>query len=205
MSYSYYSKWKPGCGSRPHYIPNPCPPKHHHPCPDPCPHPKPPPPPPPPTQTHTHEFLGSTMLAGDIIHNHRFAGVTSEEIPKGKSHVHAILTNTDFFVSHLHEVGVETGPAIPVGKGRHVHFVYGYTTLNAGHVHEFILATLIENPIQPEKKHDDKKRDDYYDDRWDDHDDVRYDDRDDIRFEDRRDIRYDDRDDVRYDDDYDLR
>lgn len=178
MAYSDYSKWKPGCGWKPPYVPRPCPPPEPpYPCPDPCPHPKPPPPP-PPTQTHTHEFLGSTTLDGEIIHNHRFAGVTSEEIPKGRSHVHAILTNTDFFLSHLHEVGVETGPAIPVGKGKHVHFVYGYTTLNAGHVHEFIFATLIENPLLPDKKHDDKKRDDKKrDDRYDDCYEDRYDDR----------------------------
>lgn len=72
----------------------------------------------PSVQTHVHEFLGSTQLAvqGELRHNHRFAGVTSEEIPKGDSHVHAILVNTDFFFNHFHELGVETGPAIPVGN-----------------------------------------------------------------------------------------
>ncbi len=101
------------------------------------------------TQTHVHEFEGSTKLAveGELRHNHRFAGVTSEVIPQGNSHVHAIFTNTDFFFNHLHEVGVLTGPAIPVGNGKHVHFVEGVTTLNFGHVHEFVFATLIENPL----------------------------------------------------------
>ena len=103
----------------------------------------------PSAQTHVHEFLGSTQLAGpgELRHNHRFAGVTSEAIPQGDSHVHAILVNTDFFFNHLHELGVETGPAIPVGNGKHVHFVDGVTTLNFGHVHEFIFATLIEDPL----------------------------------------------------------
>ena len=101
-------------------------------------------------QTHVHEFLGSTKLApkGELRHNHRFAGVTSEAILKGDSHVHAILVNTDFFFNHFHEVGVETGPAIDVGYGKHVHFVKGKTTLNFGHVHEFIFATLIEDPLE---------------------------------------------------------
>lgn len=100
------------------------------------------------TQTHVHEYLGSTKIDVEVEpHNHRFAGVTSEAIPQGNSHVHQLLGNSDFYEAHLHEVGATTGPAIPVGGGRHVHFVYGTTTLNAGHVHQFIFATLIEDPI----------------------------------------------------------
>lgn len=102
-------------------------------------------------QTHTHEFLGSTKLAeeNDERHNHRFAGVTSEVIPlKGGNHKHAILTNTDFF-DHLHEIGVETGPAVDVGDGKHVHFVEGRTTINDDHFHNFQFATLIEAPLLP--------------------------------------------------------
>jgi len=99
-------------------------------------------------QTHVHEFLGSTQLAeeGDDRHNHRFAGVTSEVIPFGDSHVHAILSNTDF-LNHHHEVGIVTGPAIPVGNGKHIHFVKGSTTLDDGHVHQFEFATLIQKPL----------------------------------------------------------
>lgn len=99
------------------------------------------------SQTHVHEFAGSTFIAGEIPHNHRFAGVTSEVIPCGDSHVHEILTNTDFFIKHHHEVGVRTGPAIPVAPGKHVHFVRGKTTVNAEHFHKFIFATLIEDPL----------------------------------------------------------
>jgi hypothetical protein len=98
-------------------------------------------------QTHTHEFMGSTQLAGAIVHNHRFAGVTGQEIPSNGSHVHSLMTNTDFDIGHLHEVGILTGPAIYVGGGRHVHFAYGDTTLNFGHFHAFIFATLIEDPL----------------------------------------------------------
>jgi hypothetical protein len=101
-------------------------------------------------QTHVHEFLASTKLAeeGDDRHNHRFAGVTGQVIPVGNSHVHEIkLTNTDFF-NHLHKVRkIRTGPAIPVGNGKHVHFVQGMTTFNDGHVHQFKFATLIDKPL----------------------------------------------------------
>jgi len=99
--------------------------------------------------THTHEFLGSVKLAeqGDDRHNHRFAGVTSEVIPMGNSHVHAILVNTDFFLNHHHEIGVITGLAIDVGNGKHVHLATGVTTLVDGHNHQFIFATLILSPL----------------------------------------------------------
>ena len=99
-------------------------------------------------QTHVHEFVASTKLAeeDEDRHNHRFAGVTSEVIPKGNSHVHIIFTNTDF-LDHHHEVGIETGPAINVGNGKHVHFVRGTTTLDDGHVHDIEFATLIQKPL----------------------------------------------------------
>lgn len=107
------------------------------------------------TQTHVHEFEGSTKLAeeSEERHNHRFAGVSSEAIPSGSSHVHGIFTNTDFF-DHLHEISMQTGPAIDVGGGKHVHFVEGITTLDDGHVHNFEMATLIERPLLPQSCHD---------------------------------------------------
>ncbi|WP_026486528.1 YmaF family protein [Caldanaerobius polysaccharolyticus] len=101
-------------------------------------------------QTHNHEFLGSTKLAAEEEeeeHNHRFAGVTSQVIPKGSSHVHAILVSTDFYEDHHHEIGVITGPAIDVGDDKHVHFVEGKTTVDNNHFHNFTFATLIEDPI----------------------------------------------------------
>jgi len=99
-------------------------------------------------QTHTHEFLGSVKLAeqGEDRHNHRFAGVTGPVIPMGNSHVHAILTNTDFFSNHYHGIDVVTGPAINIGNGKHIHLATGTTTLDDGHIHNFIFTTLIENP-----------------------------------------------------------
>lgn len=103
-------------------------------------------------QTHVHEFTASVMIEGPIPHNHRFAGVTSERIPWKRSHIHAILVNTDFYLNHLHEVGIRTGPAIDVGFGKHVHAVEGETTINLGHDHEFVFTTLIENPLEIECK-----------------------------------------------------
>ncbi|NEW05721.1 hypothetical protein GK047_06765 [Paenibacillus sp. SYP-B3998] len=101
-------------------------------------------------QRHVHEFEGSTKLAeeGADRHNHRFAGVTGQAIRLGKSHVHEIdLTNTDF-LNHFHNLKkIRTGPAIQVGKGKHVHFVTGQTTLNDGHVHQFNFATLVQAPL----------------------------------------------------------
>jgi hypothetical protein len=99
-------------------------------------------------QKHTHEFLGSTKLAEieDDPHNHRGAGVTGEAIKYGKTHFHKIETNTDFF-DHFHMIIVSTGPAIPVGNGKHVHFVMGETTEVDGHVHELAFATLIDSPL----------------------------------------------------------
>lgn len=104
-------------------------------------------------QFHVHEFLGSTRLAeldSEDVHNHRFAGVTGEAIRKGNSHIHKICTRTDFF-DHYHFIEVFTGPAIPVGKGRHVHFVFAKTEVEDGHFHEFIVATLIDSPILVEE------------------------------------------------------
>ncbi len=100
-------------------------------------------------QLHVHEFLGSTRVAelgSDDAHNHRFAGITSQAIPFGGTHIHLVNTSTDFF-DHFHEIEVITGPAIPVGGGRHVHFVSGTTTCVDDHVHEFIFTTLIQAPI----------------------------------------------------------
>lgn len=103
------------------------------------------------TQTHDHEFLGSVMLAeqGNDRHNHRFASVTTEVIPIiGGGHKHAFMVNTDFF-DHHHEIGGQTGPAINVGNGKHVHFATGQTTVDENHFHNFQFATLIDSPLLP--------------------------------------------------------
>jgi hypothetical protein len=101
-------------------------------------------------QTHDHEFLGSTKLAEEEEerHNHRFAGVTTEMIPCGEHHIHAFMTNTDFF-DHHHEIGGTTGIEIPVGNGKHVHFASGTSTCDDGHAHDFQFATLIDSPLLP--------------------------------------------------------
>lgn len=100
-------------------------------------------------QRHVHEYTGSTKLAEKCYeaHNHRFAGVTGEAIPYGKSHVHKLYGNSDFTDKHYHDVDAVTGPAIYVGRGKHVHPVCGVTSKNDGHTHKFVFATLIESPI----------------------------------------------------------
>ncbi|MEK3699864.1 YmaF family protein [Paenibacillus sp. FSL R10-2199] len=101
-------------------------------------------------QRHVHEFEGSTKLAeaGADRHNHRFAGVTGQAIRVGSSHVHEIDLNKTDFLNHFHNLKkIRTGPAIPVGNGKHVHFVMGQTTVNDGHRHPFNFATLIESPL----------------------------------------------------------
>lgn len=100
-------------------------------------------------QTHVHEFLGSVKLAelDEDPHNHRFAGVSGQVIPKGNSHIHEIITRTDFYEDHFHPICVRSGPAIGVGDDKHVHFVDRATEEVDDHVHEFVVATLIQNPI----------------------------------------------------------
>jgi hypothetical protein len=96
-------------------------------------------------QSHVHEFLGTVKLADG--HTHRFAGISSEEIPVPGGHVHEVSTKTDFYEDHYHELGGRSGLQIPVGNDRHVHFAKATTTLNDGHVHQFQFAALINDPI----------------------------------------------------------
>lgn len=128
-------------------------------CPDPCP-----PEPCPEKQRHVHELQGSVKIADEEDpHNHRFCTVTGEAIPCGANdHVHEVVFRTDFYEDHFHEYRGKTGCAIPVGN-RHVHFIESVTTENDCHRHEFEAATLIDNPIGDNCRHDDHHhRDDNY-------------------------------------------
>lgn len=102
-------------------------------------------------QSHVHEVLGSVKIFNENgeAHNHRFAGVTGEVIPinNGMNHTHKLVTRTDFYEEHFHNICIFVGKAIPVSKNRHVHYIYAKTELSDGHFHIFIVATLIENPI----------------------------------------------------------
>lgn len=110
-------------------------------------------------QEHVHEFQGSVMLdnppdSPELVHNHRFAGITGPAIPSKDSHFHIICTNTDFFFNHFHALEVMTGLAIPIRDQDgniigHVHGASGTTSCNFFHDHEFRVATLIQNPIGP--------------------------------------------------------
>ena len=103
-------------------------------------------------QTHVHEVVGSVRIEAteEDCHNHRFAGVTEEIIRVPGGHIHKFYTKTDFYEDHFHPICVKTGLQIPVGCGddrRHVHFIDDETEESDEHVHEFIAATLIDNPI----------------------------------------------------------
>lgn len=103
-------------------------------------------------QTHVHEVLGSVRLAElkEDPHNHRFAGVTDEVIWVPCGHIHRLRTKTDFYEDHFHLICVRTGLQVEAGEGkdaRHVHFIDSVTEVEDGHDHEFIAATLINNPI----------------------------------------------------------
>lgn len=102
-----------------------------------------------PIKHHNHEVLGSTKIEGccELAHNHRFATVSCKTIPCNCSHVHEVNFTTDSCCGHHHEFCGTSGPAINVGCDRHVHFIEGCTTYNDGHKHEFIVASLIENPV----------------------------------------------------------
>lgn len=104
------------------------------------------------TQTHVHEVVGSVRLAelDEDPHNHRFAGVTDVVIPVPGGHIHAFRSRTDFYEEHFHPISVRTGLQVFVGEGpdrRHVHFIDADTTVADGHLHRFIAATLIDDPI----------------------------------------------------------
>lgn len=103
-------------------------------------------------ETHVHEVVGSVRLAEleEDPHNHRFAGVTEEVVFVPGGHYHVLKTKTDFYENHFHEVCIRTGLQVVVGCGedeRHIHYIDDETQCSDGHRHEFIAATLIENPI----------------------------------------------------------
>ncbi|HHX72773.1 MAG TPA: hypothetical protein GX701_07615 [Clostridiales bacterium] len=102
-------------------------------------------------QTHVHEVLGSVRLAGprERIHDHRFARALRKRLSPCPAGIFTDFS-TDFTKGHFHPICVETGLQVPVGTGkdrRHVHFIYARTECEAGHLHDFIAATLIENPV----------------------------------------------------------
>ena len=100
-------------------------------------------------QAHVHEVQGSVEIAEreEDPHNHRFATVSGEAIPKGPSdHIHEIRFRTDFYENHFHEFMGKSGGMFKVGD-RHVHFLESVTTVNDGHRHKFRLGTFINDPI----------------------------------------------------------
>ncbi len=99
-------------------------------------------------QTHVHEVQGSVEIAEpqEDPHNHRFATVSGPAIFFANGdHYHEVRFRTDFYEEHYHQAWGRTGGAIQVGD-RHVHFLSGVTTVDDGHLHNYRVATLIEDP-----------------------------------------------------------
>lgn len=96
---------------------------------------------------HVHEIIGSTIFTEECeeCHNHRFATMSGEAIPCQGSHFHNIEFRTDTHENHEHKFCGASSLAIPIGDGRHIHFAKDCTTEADGHVHEFRVATLINN------------------------------------------------------------
>ena len=99
-------------------------------------------------ENHNHEFLSSTDYEEDegVLHNHRIAGVTGPPIQHGKSHIHKINVFTDTFGDHFHGVCDNTGPALYLPGGKHIHLLKGTTAIADGHDHDYYFTTLIEDP-----------------------------------------------------------
>jgi hypothetical protein len=117
---------------------------------------------------HVHEILGSVEIAERISdpHNHRFATVSGEAIRERDRcndhewdqnvndipfHVHEVKFRTDNYEDHYHEFRGKTGGPIRTGD-RHVHFLESTTFEADGHVHDFRVTSLIENPIEEDHK-----------------------------------------------------
>lgn len=100
-------------------------------------------------QFHVHEVQGSVEIAEPQTdpHNHRFATVSGEARPLGNNdHYHDVRFRTDFYEDHFHEGWGRTGGSIQTGD-RHVHYLESVTTQNDGHMHQYRIATMIDNPI----------------------------------------------------------
>ena len=97
---------------------------------------------------HLHEVQGSVQTSGNgcAAHAHRLAAMTMEPVtlPDG-GHAHRVVFRTDSCGGHFHEFSGCTSEAFDICAG-HVHYLEGRTGEQAGHCHEFRLATLLENP-----------------------------------------------------------
>lgn len=79
--------------------------------------------------------------------------MTGEAIFVEGGHYHKLWTKTDFYEDHFHPIRVQTDLQVIVGEGedtRHVHFIDSETKIVDEHFHEFIAATLINDPIGDE-------------------------------------------------------
>lgn len=98
-------------------------------------------------QNHVHEVQGYVKM-GEESHHHHYAFVTGRAIPvNGKEHFHEVYLRTDLGDGHYHEYMGRTLGAVEIGD-RHIHYIEDHTTENAGHRHNFLLVTYIDNPTK---------------------------------------------------------
>lgn len=96
---------------------------------------------------HVHEVRGYVKMGKDN-HHHHFDFITGRAIPiNDKEHVHEIYYRTDLEDGHYHEFSGKTLGAVEIGD-RHIHYIEDSTTKNAGHSHDFLLVTYIDNPTK---------------------------------------------------------
>lgn len=90
-----------------------------------------------PQKGHVHQY--GTYTSYDFCHNHTMGGTTSRTTGGLDRHVHVISGTTSYTDGHTHQYQVTTGPAIPYGRGYHVHRYNGVTTANGRgpHTHRF--------------------------------------------------------------------
>lgn len=95
-------------------------------------------------QNHVHEVQGYVKM-GEENHYHRYTFVTGRAIQiNEKEHVHEVYFRTDISNGHCHEYKGRTLGAVDIGD-RHIHYIEASTTKNAGHNHDFLLVTYINN------------------------------------------------------------
>lgn len=98
-------------------------------------------------RNHVHEVRGYVKV-GKENHRHHYVFVTGRAVPiNDKEHVHEVYYRTDLGDGHYHEYMGKTLGAVEIGD-RHIHYIEDCTTKNAGHSHDFLLVTYIDNPAK---------------------------------------------------------
>lgn len=98
---------------------------------------------------HNHKYYCDDFYEKKYDSNNRFTGVSGPPIKVTGGHVHLVESSIDF-IDHFHEFTTTSSLQIPVGDGRHVHFIQTTTSASDAHLHELIFVTLVDAPILEE-------------------------------------------------------